>query len=258
MIIQNSYKKLEKITWAEAPCVITGAGPSLFNYDISEYYSCHFISVNSSILKYNWQAEGSDNYLRAWVSNDSLCRKWSYYEKVLSDKCEKIVRDSWIKYEKELINFLYFSPRKTKEDIILADDDGLAYNSSVPTSIDLAIKLGFKTIYLLGIDHKSIKNKTHFWQFLPISEQPKEKIINNDKSIFIPPARIMQPENLQKNAWNTNIKVFESLNNLAKLKNVNIYTVENFGDSLPFVNLKFNNSGLSNYGIKFMPILKNS
>ena len=256
--MQNSYKKLKTLAWDDVPCVITGAGPSLINYDFRECNNCHCISVNSSIIKHCWSSFEIPGILRAWVSNDSLCRKWSYFDKVLSDNCKKIVRDSWSKYEKELDNFLYFSPRNSREDVFIDEDDGLAYNSSVPTSVDLAIKLGFKKIYLLGIDHHSVNNKTHFWQFLPANEQPKEKVINRDRVIMLPPMRIMQPENLQKNAWNTNIEVFKSINDYAKSKGIEIYNVQEGNSSLPLSKVNFSNSNLINYGIKFMSILKHT
>lgn len=256
--MQNSYKSLKTRTWADAPCIITGAGPTLINFDLTNCVNCHNISVNSSIIKYKWHYPGDPNYLRAWVSNDSLCKKWSYFDKVLSDNCEKIVRDSWLKYEKELNNFLFFSPRASREDVFLDGDEGLAYNSSVPTSIDLAIKLGFKNIYLLGIDHHSVNGKTHFWQFMSKSEQPKEKVVSGDRSIMLPPMRIMQPENLQKSAWNMNIEVFKSIKEYAKLNGANIYNVQEGDSCIPFDKINFSGSNLKNYGIKFMSILKNS
>lgn len=137
-------------------------------------------------------------------------------------------------------------------------DEGLAYNSSVPTSIDLAIKLGFKNIYLLGIDHHSVNGKTHFWQFMNKSEQPKEKVVSGDRNIMLPPMRIMQPENLQKNAWNMNIEVFKSIKEYAKLNGANIYNVQEGDSCIPFDKVNFSGSNLKNYGIKFMSILKNS
>jgi hypothetical protein len=252
-----SYKKLETISWAKKPVVILGAGPSLISYDFTAC-SCHMIVVNSAILKTKWDREFEKDILRAWISNDSLCRKWSYFDKVKSDFCYKIVRDSWAKYADELKDFIFFKPRKTREDIIEENDDGLLYNSSVPSAIDLAIKIGFNEIYLFGIDHTVSGEKTHFWQFLPKHIQPKEKIISNNRTIFAQPTRIMQPVPMQKNVWNMNIEVFKSLSNYAKTKNVNIFNINDSSTLIPFEHKHLSNTDLINYGVKHMPISKYS
>lgn len=254
----NSYLKLNQNTWRDCPCVICGAGPSLINYDFKNYENIHIVSVNSSIIKMPWEYLCSKDLLRAWISNDSLCRKWDYFEKVISYNCEKIVRDSWLKYKDELINFLYFSPRSSKEDVINENDDGLAYNSSVPTAIDFAIKLNFKKIFVIGVDHSSFKNLTHFWQFLPKENQPKERLFLCNKKIFRSPDRIMARECIQKMSWDMNVSVFNSLRLVAERKNISIFSIDCGSNSLPFNYCSFEESGLSNYGIKFMPVLKYS
>lgn len=253
--IMISYKKLETISWSKKPIVILGAGPSLLDYNFDSC-ECHMLVVNSAIIKTQWNKPGKEDILRGWISNDSLCRKWSYFDKVKSDFCYKIVRDSWDKYANELKDFLFFKPRQTREDIIVENDDGLLYNSSIPSAIDLAIKLGFNDIYLFGIDHTVSGEKTHFWQFLPKSSQPKEKIISNNRTIFAQPARIMQPIPMQKNVWNMNISVFKSLSVYAKSKNINIYNVNTNATSIPFEHKNLSNTVLINYGVKFMPISK--
>lgn len=252
----NSYKKLNQITWANTSCVICGAGPSLINYSFKNYNNLHFISVNSSIIKMPWELAGRAGFLRAWISNDSLCRRWDYFEKVISDKCEKIVRDSWLKYSNELPNFLYFSPRSSKEEIILENDDGLLYNSSVPTAVDLAIKLGFKRIILLGIDHKCYEGATHFWELMPFEKQPKEKVNSKGSKMLIPPNRIRQPLEIQKNVWSMNIEVFKSLKKHAESKGIEILNVQECDSDLPFAKISFKESELEKYGVKFMSICK--
>jgi hypothetical protein len=216
------------------------------------------LTVNSAILKTNWSAPCNDNTLRGWISNDSLCRKWSYFDKVKKDHCYKIVRDSWLKYESELKDFLFFKPRKTREDVIEENDDGLLYNSSVPSAIDLAIKLGFKEIYLFGIDHIAIGDRTHFWQFLPKELQPKEKILGKDRTIYAAPVRIMQPIPMQKNVWKMNVDVFNSIINYAKIKNVSIKNVNHNKTCLPFNETILENTILKKYGIKFVSISEHS
>lgn len=249
-------KKLEIHTWRNAPACILGAGPSLRLFDFSNISNCHLFSINSSILKTKWDIPGQADLMRVWISNDSLCRKWSYFDKVKSDICFKVVRDSWLKYQDELKDFIFFNPRKTREDIIEESDDGLLYNSSVPSAIDLAIKLGFKEIYLFGIDHITENEKSHFWQFLSLKDQPKERISNGKTNIYLMPTKIMQPVSMQKNVWNMNIDVFKSLNNYANSKNVKIINVNDKKNSIPFEHKKFETTNLKNYGIIRLPISK--
>jgi hypothetical protein len=87
-----------------------------------------------------WQTCTPDNLY--WVSNDALVRWWDYWQKIKASKATRVVRDSWKKYEKELKDFYYFWPRPTSEGICNPDDEGLAYCSSVPTSIDLCVQMG--------------------------------------------------------------------------------------------------------------------
>jgi hypothetical protein len=242
-------KPLETRTWRNAPVCILGAGPSLRLFDFTKVNDCHIFSVNSSILKTNWQSNPSDDILRVWISNDSLCKKWSYFEKVKKDLCFKIVRNSWIKYKEELEDFIFFNPRASKEDVIIETDDGLLYNSSVPSAIDLAIKLKFKQIYLFGIDHELTQGKSHFWQFLNIKDQPKECIIDKSRKIHLPPNRIMQPISMQENVWNMNISVFKAIEQYARKLGVEIVNVNDSDTRLPFRHEKLESTVLRNYGI---------
>lgn len=154
---------------------VVGAGTSLYDLDLSKIHNHVVISINSSILLMPW--DDGDFSHRYWISNDSLCMKWSWWNKVLRSKCCKIVRNSWSKYFEELskYNFLQFTPRSTPENIVEKDDKGLCYCSSVPSGIDLAIKMGCKEIFLLGVDQYMIGNKSHFWQYYPYNKQPRKK-----------------------------------------------------------------------------------
>ncbi len=153
---------------------ILGAGTSLLEFsNHPNFDSIHdhvVISVNSTIIIMPW-ADGSKDK-RYWISNDALCRRWTYWPFVKKCKAIKIVRDSWKKYYDEIPDFLYFWPRPTSESIVNPEDKGLAYCSSVPTAIDLAIQMGCKKIFLLGVDHYRSKKRSHFWECYTKDRQP--------------------------------------------------------------------------------------
>lgn len=190
---------------------VVGAGTSLFGVDISGIHKDVVISVNSSILLMPWH-EG-DYSKRYWISNDSLCRRWSWWRKVLNSNSSKIVRNSWSKYFNELEgkNFYQFNPRNTPEDVIDDEDDGLCYCSSVPSGIDFAIKAGCKTVYVLGVDQYMIGNKSHFWQFYPFEKQPKR----SDGS--------MASFDQQRWTFNYNDKAYQALSSFAQRRGVKIF-----------------------------------
>ena len=79
---------------------VVGSGTSLNNLDISGIHNHVVICVNSSIVLMNWAKGKADK--RYWISNDAFCRKWSYWKDVLDAKANRIVRDSWRKYFREL------------------------------------------------------------------------------------------------------------------------------------------------------------
>ena len=191
-------------------CFIYGAGPSLY-FNMHESLYSWFntygvtIAVNSGSL-----AEPDFDY---WVSNDSLCRRWDYWKKVKKGKGIKVVRNSWEKYKKELDGFLYFEPRPTPEDIINPEDIGLAYCSSVPSSIDLAIQMGCKKIFVLGLDHNSYDGKDHYWQFWRNHLQPKANPVAQG------------PWKEQQKVFPFNMKAYKALKKFADYKNVEIYNL---------------------------------
>lgn len=202
---------------------ICAAGPSFYDIYVSYLFTRIFdhvvISVNSSIIAMPWKGERTFgfniDYDRCyWISNDAMCRRWSWWEDVKKSKCIKIVRDSWTKYEDELKDFFYFSPRSTPEDFINPNEEKLAYCSSTPTAIDLAIQMGCKKIILLGLDQKESHGYHHFWQLL-----------NEEKKPFAnPPAQ--GPWEQQKKVFEINNKAFKALHNFAKDKKVDILNCE--------------------------------
>lgn len=120
-----------------------------------------------------WEIEG-DPEKHFWISNDALCRNWSWWNNVLKAKCTKIVRNSWLKYKDELPGFIYFYPRPTSEDIVNPEDKGLCYCSSVVSALDLSLQMGSKKIFLLGVDQCLDKETKyhHYWQYFCHKNRP--------------------------------------------------------------------------------------
>jgi len=208
----RKYKELINKHNGETAFVL-GAGTSL--YDI--YQDLHFqnifkdvvISVNSSIMVTSWDTP--DNDKRYWISNDSLCRRWSWWKDVKKAQCTKVVRDSWLKYKDELKDFLFFSPRPTSEDIVNPDDEGLCYCCSVASGIDLAIQMGCSRIFVWGLDHDAPSGYHHFWQLFDKKYQPRQ----------IKPAQ--GPWTQQKSVFPIHLKSYNALLKFAELRGVKIY-----------------------------------
>ena len=153
-----------------------------------------------------------DSEKHYWVSNDTLCRRWSYWPDVEKSNCTKVVRDSWKKYRKVMTNTLYFSPRPTSEDVVDPKDKGLCYCSSIPTSIDLAIQMGCKKIFLFGVDHNDSSGRHHFWQLL--YDRENRPTAN---------ANIYDSWRKQSKVFEFNKQAFKALKKFANKKKVEIY-----------------------------------
>lgn len=197
-------------------CFIVGAAPSVGFLNLKEIHNHVVISVNASCLLMPW---GSGNVeKRFWISNDVLCMKWSYFPKYVMDaKCIKLVGEEWKQHNEKFIgkDFYFFGPRESYDNDLLSSDTQLCHISSVPSSIDFAIYLGCKQIYILGVDQKMTQGKSHFWQFWPKEKWPQR--IDRDKNF--------QPE--QKHqiiVFNKNKKTFKLLNQYAKN---NFVTIKN-------------------------------
>jgi hypothetical protein len=235
-LMNNTYKLLiDKHT--DCISFILGAGPSLCDVVRSPYFLNIFnhvaVFVNSSILVLPSESEFKDMDFNRyyWISNDALCRRWDWWKRVRESKCIKVVRDSWSKYRDELDGFLWFSPRSTPEGVVNDEDDGLAYCSSVPTALDLSIKMGCKKIFLLGVDHAfPDSNKTHFYHFLyPPDQQPK--------SNGIAQGSIHQ----RKGVFEINKKAFHALNLSAERKGVKVYNCCRSSSIEEFEKVSFDN-----------------
>jgi hypothetical protein len=211
--MKNTYTELIGKHQGES-CVILGAGPSLYDLCVSKYLKDILnhvvISVNSAFVPISDFDLNPDRHY--WVSNDVLCRRWSYWEKVDKSKCTKVVRDSWLKYRGVMSNTLYFAPRPTAEDVVNPDDVGLCYNSSIPTSIDLAMAFGCKKIILFGVDQNTKQGMSHYWQMLYKREDRPFAFSN-----------IQDSWSKQQKVFDINNGVYDALRKFADLKGVEIY-----------------------------------
>lgn len=189
-------------------CFILGSGTSLYNVDLSGIHKHNVICVNASILLVDWDKGDPAN--RFWISNDAFCRQWSYWKNIIKSKSTKIVRDSWRSFFSELRGFYVFSPRPTKATIVEPNDTGLCYCSSVPSAMDLAIQMGCKNIFILGVDQYAKGNLRYFWEYWD----------KNDRPVF---KRSMHPISHQSKIWTMDQAVYANLNEFAKIKNAHIY-----------------------------------
>ena len=190
-------------------CFVVASGTSLHRLDISGIHNHVVICVNAGILLMNWEKGKPDK--RYWISNDAFCRQWSYWKNVIEARANKIVRDSWRRYFRELKGFYVFSPRPTDENKVNPEDTGLCHCSSVPTAVDLALQMGCKKICLLGVDQYIRKyGRRYFWEHWPKRERPRfQKMMH---SIFH-----------QSKTFILNNKVYKQLKIFADYKKAVIY-----------------------------------
>lgn len=207
-------------------CFVCGAGPSLAFLNLSKIHNHVVIATNSAMMLMPW-AEG-DPDSRYWISNDTLCLKWSYFWKdVLRSNCHKIVRTSWRKRDDELHKhgFRYFAPRESQKIPLENSGKSLCYESSVPSAIDLALLMGCKEIYVLGMDHKMLHGNSHYWQFWPKEKWPQR----SDKG------KNFRPEqNHQLRVFQENKKVYIALDELSKRLGAQIYNCSNISTITTF------------------------
>ena len=194
---------------------VVGAGTSLLSLDLSSIHDYVVISVNSGFLLMPWSTGNPDK--RYWLSNDALVRRWTYWKDVKKSIATKLVRNSWEKYYDEIPDFLVFWPRHTSEDIIDPKDDGLCYCSSIPTGIDLALFMGVKNIFVLGLDQYVSGNKRYYWQFWPEKDRPKMFINGMSFNEYLPDIR------QQRWTFKYDMKAYKALETYSQYMGVKIY-----------------------------------
>jgi len=238
----KSYERLIDLHNGQNAFII-GSGTSLFKITKHKRYQDIFdhvsIAINSSILATNWL--DGDPYNRYWTSNDVCAMLWSYWSQVLSSKCSKVIRDSWEKHYDYLEPyddwFYEFSPRtgwsgapqninellygegckepetdSEKDIAIKKDERALCAISSIPSAIDLAIQMGCKKIFLLGVDHYMAGGKSHFWDYLPERERPRVSV-----------GGFRATHRMQKAMFEENMKTYAALDRFAQKKNAKIF-----------------------------------
>lgn len=189
---------------------VVASGTSLNDLDISGIHDHVVISLNASILLMNWSKGKPDK--RYWISNDAFCRQWSYWKDVIEAKANKIVRDSWRRYFRELKGFYVFSPRPTDENDLNVEDEGLCHCSSAPSALDLALQMGCKKVFLLGVDHciRSRSGRRYFWEYWDKKKRPRFQ-------------RTMHSKFHQIRIFTLNNKMYSQLKNFADYKNAVVY-----------------------------------
>lgn len=197
-------------------CFIVGAGPSVGLLDLSGIHEHVVIAVNSAALLMPWNDGDSEG--RYWISNDVLCLRWSYFwTHVAKAQCTKVVRVSWRKYEdklKGLRGFRFFDIRQSERHPLSPTDPGLCYTSSVPTSLDFALRAGCSKVYLIGVDQKMVHGNSHFWQMWPETKWPRR---GDKKKGFRP------EQTHQIRVFDENQLVFDALHKQAQKLGVEVY-----------------------------------
>lgn len=192
---------------------IIGAGCSLHMMNLSPLKSkdCCFVNASAILMP----VVGCDSAKRYWCSVDRLCTRWSYFwEYVVKEQCERLVSDDWIPKHNELskFNVRYFTAHKDKD----VREDSICGVSSIPASIDLMMRFGYRRIFLLGVDHRMMyRNKSHFWQLWPKEKWPRRSDMPDKTS--------PEPIRQQVEMFNKNIPVFRSLSEHASSIGVEIF-----------------------------------
>ena len=167
--------------------------------------------------------------------------KWSYWDSVVNSKCKKIIRNSWGKHYDRLKThgdcFYDFAPRsgwdnapkninelmygdgckepqtdEEKDRAIKEDEKGLCCISSIPSAIDLAIQMGCKKIFLLGVDHYMAGKYSHFWEYFPVGKRPKVSL-----------GGYRATHDMQKAMFDENQKTYSALDRFAEKKEAKIF-----------------------------------
>jgi len=213
-------------------CFVLGAGPSIGLLDLTPIHKYPVVSVNSSALLLPW-IEPGDPLMRFWVSTDILVMQWDYFwQKVIQFDCTRIVRNSWSRQMNKCqgVRFHYYAPR-CGGGVPRDKKSGLFGGSSILSAIDLSIIMGCSEIYLLGVDHRMIHGKSHFWQYWDKSDRPVREGKGRD---FMPCQR------QQSRVFKSNINTFKVVNKWAKSNDAQIYNCSTISqlETFPKVSLE--------------------
>ncbi len=206
-------------------CFVCGAGVSIGTVDLTGIHEYPVICVNSSIILMPWE-EPVDVQKRFWVSTDALCMQWDYFwNKVMRWEMTRIVRNSWARSAKELrgAEISYYIPRRNGD--INLKGEGLMGGSSILSAVDLALLMGCKKVFLLGVDHRNVNGNSHFWQLWPKKERP----LREGK-----PGNYMPCQRQQGRVFKSNFKNFDILAKYAKSIGSGIYNCSTISEVKTF------------------------
>jgi len=206
-------------------CFVCGAGVSIGVVNLAGIHEYPVICVNSSVMLMPWQEPG-DIQKRFWISTDVLCLQWSYFwDKVLRWEMTRIVRNSWSRNAHEFkgVKINYYIPRRTTE--IKQAEEGLMGGSSILSAIDLALLMGNKKIFLLGVDHRNVNGNSHFWQLWPKKERP----LRQGK-----PGNYMPCQRQQARVFKSNFRSFDILASYSKSIGATIFNCSSLSEVKSF------------------------
>lgn len=153
-------------------CFIIGAGPSLHFQDLEPLKKYTTIAVNSGYCAFP-----EANY---FVSDDGGVSVWSYffrdlrfsttipilYEDKLFNQCSLFLEKPVIFRHRTGYNITDVYEHENKENRICQS------RSSLGTAIHIAHVMGFKTIYVLGLDCCRLYGFRYFWEFPCFKDKP--------------------------------------------------------------------------------------
>ena len=205
-------------------CFVCGAGPTLNSLDLSGIFSYPVISVNSSAILMPWMESG-DALSRFWISTDSLCIQWDYFwNKVMKFECTRIVRNSWAKHANDFKKPMnYYTPRPGNNPNW--KEPGLMAGSSILSAVDLALLMGCKSVFLLGVDHRMVSGHSHFWQNWPIKDRPHKEG---------QPASYFPCQRQQSRVFTSNLKSFDILQKYSEKIGAKIYNCSSISEVKSF------------------------
>lgn len=196
-------------------CFVCGAGVTIGTLDLTGIREYPVVCVNSSVMLMPWEEPG-DVQKRFWVSTDALVMQWDYFwNKVMRWEMTRVVRNSWARNSQELKNVQmnYYMARRASGDIKV-QEEGLMGGSSILSAVDLALLMGSKKVFLLGVDHRNIHSNSHFWQLWPKKERPQRQG---------KPGNYMPCQRQQGRVFKSNFRNFDILARYAKSIGATIY-----------------------------------
>jgi hypothetical protein len=199
LVLENKFEGGE--------CIILGNAPSLNNYDLSKIKNKNLFFLNSFHFNKNFKNLLKENkfkgYLAAPIHPPQDEKEWKkYLEGILKNISDNTLlflgldgrkinlKRLYIKINKNLRKknvFFYFAGKYYNPLIDRTPSFNISkslirtYTASL-YALQVAISLGFKRIYLLGIDHSDIfignPKKNHFYGKIDIQKKEWERITN--------------------------------------------------------------------------------